>query len=73
MSESEGVEYIKLELCGLTTDQAKGAQKAILGLIKAVGLNRNSSFIREKQGDEGGWFVPVFSTTCGVVDDLAEN
>ena len=74
MSENtKTCEYIKLELCGLTTDQAKRAQKAILSLIQTIRLNGNSSFIREREDEEGGWFIPVFSTTGGVVDDLSDG
>jgi len=56
---TDSAEYIKLELCGLTPEQGKKAQTAILGLILDIGLNEHSTFIRERE-DNDGWFQPVY-------------
>ena len=60
-------EYIKLELCGLTTDQGLKIQNAIIELIADMGVNDHSYFTRERE-DEYGDFFPVFSTTEGRAD-----
>lgn len=64
-------EYIKLELCGLNSEQANKAQKMILGLISEIGLPNSSHFIREREGKDGV-FRPVFSSD-NQSDDTGQN